>query len=115
MKAGQQALPDLVGFKARRNVLAAQQLRRVRNELVEVNVALLGRLLGVRVAQQAHGQGVVGLNGDPAGVVADQVRQPPAQFERGVAIEAADEYALRPDPLHAQQVGAAMHDSPGLA
>lgn len=66
-------------------------------------------------AGEPHRQPVVGLDRDPAGVVADQLAQPAAQLEGGVAVETQHQHAARQHPLDPQQIGTAMGHHSGLA
>ena len=71
--------------------------------------------LGKTGADQAHGQRVAGEYGDALGVVADQLTQAMADFQRGMAVVGQRHDGPRVLTADADEVGNAMHQHPRLA
>ncbi len=115
--ARQQPVAGGVGLDAGQLDAALEQVHGLGDQAVEVGTGLgaVREPLGIGMAGQAHREAVIGLHRDAAGIVADQVREPAAQFQRRGAVEAEHQDAMRRYPQHPQQVGAAMHDDAGLA
>ena len=87
------------------------------DEAVQVRRGLVAMLqtFGEGPAGEAQGQAVIGLDGHAAGLVADQLREAPAQLQGRAAVEAEQQDAPRVDAQDPQQVGTAMHHHPRLA
>ena len=77
-------------------------------------VALFGQI-GQAAAGQPQGQGMIGEDGNEAGIATDQLAQALAYLPGGAAVEGEHQDAARCLAQHPHQVGDAMDDDAGLA
>ena len=110
-----EAPEHLLAGDERGRFAAPEQASGVAQHVVECVSVRVGSGLGEGPAENAHCERVAGHDVDAAGVASDQFVEAPPRFHRRVAVVRQCQNASRILATHADEVGDAVHQHPGLA